>query len=85
VRAAIDRIDRDLVRLVAERGRWVDAAAGFKRTEAEARAPARVEQVVANAGRSAAAFGADPAVVEATYRAMIAAFVERERARVVGR
>jgi isochorismate pyruvate lyase len=85
VRASIDRIDRELVRLIAERGRWVEAAAAFKKTDGDARAPARVEQVVANAKALAATHGASPEVVEATYRAMIAAFIEIERARIGAR
>lgn len=84
VRGAIDRIDRELVRLIAERGRWVEAAAAFKRSDEEVRAPARVEQVLAQVRQHAAAAGASPQVVDATYRAMIDAFVELERARLRG-
>jgi chorismate mutase len=84
VRGAIDRIDQELVRLIAERGRWVEAAAGFKRTEEEARAPARVEQVLVQVRQHAATTGASREVVDATFRAMIAAFIELERARIRG-
>ena len=47
VREQIDRLDRDIVALLAERGRYVLAAAPFKRSTDEVRAPQRVEQVVA--------------------------------------
>ena len=80
VRREIDRLDQGIVRLLAERGRYVLAAAQFKRNEAEVRAPDRVEQVVANVLRLAAAEGAMPDVVERGYRALIAAYTDAERA-----
>lgn len=82
VRAAIDRIDRKIVPLIAERARWVEAAARLKRSDDEARAPARVDEVVAGVTRLADEHGAPRQVVEAAYREMIAAFIELERARL---
>lgn len=79
VRSNIDRIDAQLVRLIAERGMYVKQAAGLKKTAAEIPAPQRVAQVLARVRTLAEATGADPAVVEATWRAMIAAFIEAER------
>lgn len=84
VRAAVDRLDRGIVPLLATRARWVEAAATFKRNDDEARAPARVEQIIAKVRALAVAEGAPEAVVEETYRAMIAAFVALERARLRG-
>lgn len=78
VRSNIDRIDAQLVRLIAERGMYVKQAAGLKKTAAEIPAPRRVAQVLARVRTLAEAAGADPAVVEATWRAMIAAFIEAE-------
>lgn len=78
VRSNIDRIDAQLVRLIAERGMYVKQAAGLKKTAAEIPAPQRVAQVLARVRTLAEAAGADPAVVEATWRAMIAAFIEAE-------
>jgi isochorismate pyruvate lyase len=78
VRAEIDRIDRLLVPLIAARGQAVLAAARFK-PFAEIPAPARVEEVIGHVRRLAAEHGADPRVVEATWRAMIAAFIEAEK------
>ncbi|MGY1607311.1 chorismate mutase [Geodermatophilus sp. SYSU D00700] len=78
VRSAIDRLDEDLVALLARRERLVRAAARFKTDAAAVRAPGRVEQVVARARRLAAARGASPEVAERVYRAMIAAFVDLE-------
>lgn len=78
VRTRIDAIDRELVVLIARRGALVAQAAGFKKTAAEVPAPQRVEQVIAKVLAQADAAGADPSVVEATWRAMIAAFIEAE-------
>lgn len=78
VRANIDRIDRALVGLLAERGRFVAQAAGFKKTTDDVRAPQRVEQVIAKVRALSEQCGANPAVTEQVYRAMIAAFIEAE-------
>lgn len=80
VRLRIDAIDRQLVSLIAERGACVAQAASFKRSDAEVAAPDRVAQVLARVSELAMELGADPQVVEATWRAMIGAFIEHERA-----
>ena len=80
VRAEIDRLDRALMPLVAARGRAVLAAARFKADIAEVPAPDRVEEVIRNVRRLAEEGGAIPSVVEATWRAMIAAFIAAEEA-----
>lgn len=78
VRAAIDAIDRTLVATLARRAEIVRAAAAFKRDEAAVRAPDRVEAVVRNARALAAAESADPELIEAIYRHMIALMTEAE-------
>jgi len=78
VRERIDGVDREIVRLLAERGRYVEQAVRFKRNAEDVRAPARVEQVIAKVRAQAVEYGADPALVEHVYRAMIAWFVDSE-------
>ncbi len=78
VRENIDRLDAQIVALIAEREAYVRQAPQFKRTPDDVRAPARAEQVVARVKRLAAEQGADPRVVEQVYRAMIAAFIALE-------
>ena len=88
VRANIDRLDRQIIPLLAERGQYVMAAARFKKDAAEVPAPSRVEEVIRNVRRLAEEEGALPDVVEKTYRAMIAAFIAaelEEHARLHGR
>ena len=79
VRDNIDRIDREIIRAMAERSQYVHEAARFKKSAAEVEAPQRVEQVVQKAKALAAEDGLPPEVAEATYRAMIRAFTEYER------
>lgn len=78
VRIRIDQADRQLVALLAERAQYVHQAARFKRDAQEVQAPQRVQQVLARALAQAREVGAPVAVVEATYRAMIAAFIDDE-------
>ncbi len=80
VRSNIDRLDRQIVGLLAERGRYVAQAARFKATTQAVQAPQRVEQVIARVTTLAREAGADPSVTEQVYRAMIAAFIQAELA-----
>ncbi|MDZ5457916.1 chorismate mutase [Azohydromonas lata] len=80
VRTQIDRLDRQIVALVAERGGYVKQAAKFKKTTDDVKAPQRVEQVIAKVKSLAGELGANPDVTEKVYRAMIAAFIEAEMA-----
>ena len=84
VRERIDGVDREIVRLLAERGRYVGQAVRFKRNAEDARAPGRVKQVIARVRARAVEHGADPDLVEHVYRAMIAWFVDSEL-RALGR
>lgn len=85
VRTHIDRIDRDIVALLAERSNYVMQVVGFKKTEEDVHATARAEQVVSRAVSLARKFGANPDVTERIYRAMIKGFVEFELAELASR
>ena len=80
VRDNIDRIDHAIVALMAERGKYVAEAGRFKPDPAAVSAPARVDAIIAKMRADAEAQGLDPTVAERTYRAMIAAFEDYERA-----
>ncbi len=80
LRANIDRLDREIVRLLAERAQYVIQAAKFKKTPADVHAPARVEQVVQNVRAYAVQYGASPDVVEKSYRLLIEGFTAQELA-----
>jgi len=80
VRDNIDRLDRLIVSLLAERGAYVSQAARFKKDSDAVKAPQRVEQVIAKVRALSEEVGANPQVIEQMYRAMIAAFIEQELA-----
>ncbi|HEY8588709.1 MAG TPA: chorismate mutase [Naasia sp.] len=82
IRSAIDALDERIVGLLADRQRLVEEAGVLKRAETASavRAPARVEDVILRVRALAADAGASADVVERTYRAMIAAFIEHELA-----
>ncbi|NVZ21163.1 chorismate mutase [Pseudomonas costantinii] len=78
VRENIDRLDQQIVTLLAERGRYVSQAARFKKDTDGVKAPQRVEQVIAKVRGLSQTVGANPEVTEQVYRAMIAAFIQQE-------
>jgi isochorismate pyruvate lyase len=80
VRDNIDRIDHAIVALMAERAKYVAEAGRFKPDPAAVSAPARVDAIIARVRADAEAQGLDLTVAEKTYRAMIAAFEDYERA-----
>jgi isochorismate pyruvate lyase len=79
VRGNIDRIDREIVALMAERGKYVAEASRFKADPAAVSAPARVDAIIAKAKGLAREDGLAESVAERSYRAMIAAFEDYER------
>ena len=79
VRGNIDRIDRAIVALMAERGQYVAEAGRFKADPAAVSAPARVEAIIAKVKGLARQDGLAESVAERSYRAMIAAFEDYER------
>jgi isochorismate pyruvate lyase len=80
VRENIDRLDQQIVTLLAERGGYVSQAARFKKDSDGVKAPQRVEQVITKVRDLSLEVGANPEVTEQVYRAMIAAFIEQELA-----
>ncbi|MCX7644288.1 MAG: chorismate mutase [Rhodobacteraceae bacterium] len=79
IRAGIDRVDEELVRLLAERAAYIDRAAEIKAAAAlPARIEARVEQVLGNVRRHALARGLPPELAEALWRQLIDWSIARE-------
>ncbi|USX19006.1 chorismate mutase [Oxalobacteraceae bacterium OTU3REALA1] len=79
VRKNIDRIDHDIVRLMAERGRYVHEAARFKADPTHVEVPARAEAVVQKAKALAQENGLSPQIAESTYRPMLRAYLDYEQ------
>ena len=80
VRSAIDSIDRDMVRLIAERLGYVAAAARIKESRDSVRDEARIADVLSKVAAEAQAQGIAPEFVTTLYRQMIEASIAHELA-----
>jgi isochorismate pyruvate lyase len=79
VRHAIDRLDTDLVALLARRAGYIDRAARIKaQVGLAARLDDRVEEVVTNVRRHAVAHGLPPDLTEDLWRRLIDWSIDRE-------
>ena len=79
IRKEIDRIDEALLKLLAERQRWVEKAVVVKRRDGlPARDEARVRQVLDHVRVLARAHNVDPALIEAMWTEMVEWFIAYE-------
>ena len=79
VRAGIDAVDAELVRLLVRRASYIDRAAVVKAPlNLPARIGWRVEEVVAKVRSTAAAEGLDPDLAEGLWRQLIDWSITRE-------
>ncbi|MEC5212904.1 isochorismate pyruvate lyase [Polaromonas sp. CG_9.5] len=79
VRRNIDALDERIVALIAERSGYVAQAARIKQDARQVHDQARIDFIVERVKAMASEQGAPETVIEATYRAMIDAFIEFER------
>jgi isochorismate pyruvate lyase len=84
VRHGVDRLDEAIVALVAERFRYMDAAARIKPERGHVRDEARKAQVIGNVARLAEAEGAPPAAVAEVYDKLVEASIAYEFERFDG-
>ena len=80
IRIEIDYVDRELIRLLAQRQRLVEKAGRLKPKgdKSAVRANDRVAQVIANRRKEALELGLSPDVAESVWRSMIKAFIALE-------
>jgi isochorismate pyruvate lyase len=78
VRAAIDAIDDEVVKLLGKRAQYVKTITRFKKTKEDVQAPERQAFVISQRRAWAAEVGLDPDVVEKIYRLLIDHFVAEE-------
>ena len=78
VRAAIDDLDRQIVPLLAARCRYIEAAGRIKQDRTKVHDDARIAEVIERVLATAQQVNAPPAVIEAAYRALIAASIAHE-------
>jgi isochorismate pyruvate lyase len=78
VRQGVDAIDRLLVAVLAERQRYMDAAARIKPDRAAVRDTARIEDVVAKVKAAAHSAGLSEAIAEPVWRLLIERCIAHE-------
>jgi isochorismate pyruvate lyase len=71
VRQGVDALDRALVAMLAERQRYMDAAARIKQDRDAVRDNARVEDVVAKVKAEARKLGLSEEIVEPVWRTLV--------------
>ena len=71
VRQGVDALDRALVQLLAERQRYMDAAARIKPDRSVVHDDARIEDVVQKVLAAAGPAGLSPAIAEPVWRTLI--------------
>jgi isochorismate pyruvate lyase len=71
VRHGIDRLDEQIVALLAERFRYMDAAARIKQERGAVRDEERKAEVIGNAARHAAKSGVPTNIVEEIYERLV--------------
>jgi isochorismate pyruvate lyase len=81
VRAGVDALDRRIVALLAERFRYMDAAARIKRERGEVRDEARKAEVIANARAAAKAEQAPEAEIGTLYERLVETSIAYELGR----
>ncbi|MFF2521908.1 chorismate mutase [Streptomyces liangshanensis] len=85
LRGSIDVLDRQIVRLLAERTGVVMELTEHKRDEQTVRSPGRVEQVIEKVRRLADEQGMPPGIAEATYRTLIKELTDLQMVRLAER
>jgi isochorismate pyruvate lyase len=85
VRFEIDRIDDELLDLVAERFSYVDRAWQLKKDREEASVPWRIRQVIDKVEARAKERGLPPELAVALWRQMIGWFIQYEEEKLAKR
>ncbi len=78
VRDEIDRLDSEIVKLIAKRNAYIHQAAQFKVSVDEVKAPDRVAEVISRVRAQALELGVNPNFITALYEMMINEMVEVE-------
>src|SRR5919112_4678701 len=81
VRHGVDRLDEEIVRLIGERFRYMDAAARIKPERGAVRDEGRKAQVLANVARLAAEHGVPAEAAAELYERLVEASIDYELGR----
>ncbi len=80
VRSEIDKVDEEIMKLIAKRKEYVKQAAKFKHSIEEVKADDRVDYVIDRARHMALTLGVSPNMAAEIYKIMIDDMVESELA-----
>ena len=78
IRLAINLIDKEIVRKIALRAKYVKAAAKYKKTENQVKDEKRVKAVIEPKKSLAKEFGVSPDLISNIYDMMINYFINEE-------
>ncbi|MRI83128.1 MAG: chorismate mutase [Nitratiruptor sp.] len=78
VRQEIDKIDEEIVKLIAQRSRYVKQAAKFKVSVEEIKSQERIDHVLSHVRHLAASLGISPNLVADIFKILIDKMVEME-------
>lgn len=78
VRQHIDKIDSELIQLIAKRSTYVNQAAQFKKSVNEVKASDRVTAIIEKVRVLSEQYNLNPLIAEKIYRTMINSFIEQE-------
>jgi len=78
VRIAIDKVDFEILSLIAKRKNIVKEAAKFKHSIDEIKSDDRIDDVISKARHNALSLGVSPELVTIIYKSMIEDMVETE-------
>jgi len=78
IRDAIDTIDEDIVKLIANRSKYVQKASEFKKDKKAVQDKERVKKVIASKKELAIKYGVSSSLIEIIYEKMIEHFIKEE-------
>ncbi|MBW4601611.1 MAG: isochorismate lyase [Calothrix sp. FI2-JRJ7] len=78
IRAEIDTIDRQVIKLLGQRFAYVKAASKFKTSETSVKAPERFQAMLQQRRVWAQEEGLNPNVIEKMYTDLVTYFIEEE-------
>lgn len=78
IRASIDEIDANIVKLISQRSEYVHEASKFKKDETAVKDSTRVARVIESKKELATKYGASPELIGDIYEMMIDFFIKEE-------
>ena len=78
IRNEIDGIDKEIISLIAQRAKYVSAAAKFKKDQQSVKAPDRVKEMLEKRAMWAEKKNLDPEIIKKIYTLLVQFFIKEE-------